>query len=305
MNRRDEDDLSDEQGADVYEDELEDEAENELEQVEEPEDEFEETESETDDQEEEEQEEEAEAQRESISRPKKRKQFTLNGLEITRLLRVKKTQIEMLEDRGYIIPENQLQFKIITFEEFNTRFKNENIENLFVNILSGEYIHSIDRSKLYVYYPIPTPKQLSSSNIQSVLNLITTRNDIRRIIIITIRKPSSELKKQIGNIESKRLHANVKNSIRIQIFLQNELIYNPSKHFLVPKHIILDEEEVNNLSKMINLHNLPLILSSDTQIKYLGGETGQVVKVIRRDINPYSDNIIGISIVYRLVVDAD
>lgn len=307
MNRRDEDDLSDEQGADVYEDELEDESENELED----EAEFEETESETDDQEEEgiedeeQQEEEAEVQRENISRPKKRKEFALNGLEITRLLRVKKTQIEMLEDRGYIIPENQLQFKTITFEEFNTRFKNENIENLFVNILSGEYIHSIDRSKLYVFYPIPTPKQLSSSNIQSVLNLITTRNDIRRIIIITIRKPSSELKKQIGNIESKRLHANVKNSIRIQIFLQNELIYNPSKHFLVPKHIILDEEEVNNLSKMINLHNLPLILSSDTQIKYLGGETGQVVKVIRRDINPYSDNIIGISIVYRLVVDAD
>jgi DNA-directed RNA polymerase I, II, and III subunit RPABC1 len=287
----------------LSEEELEDQLEEELEE-DELEDETEEEDDETEE-EDEMNEEDLENQRESISRPRKKKEFSFNGLEITRLVRVKKTQIEMLEDRGYLIPEDQLQFKNITYEEFDNRFKNENIEKLFTNILSGEYVHSIDGSKLYVFYPVPTPKQLSSSNIQSVLNLLTTRSDLRKIIIITIKKPSSELKKQIGNIESKRLHANVKNSIRIQVFLQNELIYNPSKHFLVPKHIILNEEEVNELTKRVNLQNLPLILSNDQQIKYLGGETGQVVKVIRRDINPYSDNIIGVSIVYRLVIDSD
>lgn len=70
------------------------------------------------------------------------------------------------------------------------------------------------------------------------------------------------------------------------------------KHGLVPKHILLNEQEKGELLKQygITLKQLPRILESDTIIKIIGGKIGDVVKIIRKS------QTAGQSVYYRVVV---
>ncbi len=71
-----------------------------------------------------------------------------------------------------------------------------------------------------------------------------------------------------------------------------------TKHDLVPKHIILNENERNELLKKygIALKQLPRISVSDPVIKILNGNPGDIIKIIRKS------GIAGESIYYRVVV---
>lgn len=70
------------------------------------------------------------------------------------------------------------------------------------------------------------------------------------------------------------------------------------KHKLVPKHILLSEEEKEELLKKygITLRELPRILSSDPMAKVLNAKVGDVIKIIRE--SPTA----GVSEYYRVVV---
>ncbi|MEM7821610.1 MAG: DNA-directed RNA polymerase subunit H [Candidatus Aenigmatarchaeota archaeon] len=70
------------------------------------------------------------------------------------------------------------------------------------------------------------------------------------------------------------------------------------KHDLVPKHILLNEQEKEEVLKKygITLKQLPRILSSDPMVKLLNGKPGDVVKIIRK--SPTAKE----TIYYRVVV---
>ena len=72
-----------------------------------------------------------------------------------------------------------------------------------------------------------------------------------------------------------------------------------TKHELVPKHIILSEEEKKKLLKELNikLSDLPRIKVTDPAIKHLNPKPGDVVKIIRK--SPTA----GEYIYYRVVVE--
>ena len=85
-----------------------------------------------------------------------------------------------------------------------------------------------------------------------------------------------------------------------QVFSITELQFNKTKHFLVPKHeLITEEEKIERIVSQYHLksrNQLPLILKNDPMCKYLYGKPGNLMKIHR--INPTS----GINIVYRTVV---
>ena len=72
-----------------------------------------------------------------------------------------------------------------------------------------------------------------------------------------------------------------------------------TKHYLVPKHIILSEEEKKELSEKykVSLSDLPKIKISDPALKNLNAKPGDIVKIIRN--NPW----IGEEVYYRVVVE--
>ena len=113
---------------------------------------------------------------------------------------------------------------------------------------------------------------------------------IKNIIII--------FKEKINNFNPKNIEE--LSQINLQVFLIKELMFNISKHIMVPKHeVIRDPQEVNELVEMYNLKTklqFPIILKTDPMARYLNVQSGDLVRVTR--ISPTS----GENILYRCCV---
>lgn len=72
--------------------------------------------------------------------------------------------------------------------------------------------------------------------------------------------------------------------MRAEQFKEEDLLVNITKHELVPKHIVLSDEEKKVLLDRYRLREtqLPRIQAIDPVAKYLGLRKGQVVKIIRK-----------------------
>lgn len=219
--------------------------------------------------------------------------------QVTKLLRIKRTQIEMIQDRGYDIGLDK-EYLTMTYIQFYDKFKDFSIYELFSSLSK---IYYNERQTISVFYSIPTNKHLSAADIMPIFESIEKTSNMKKFIVISENSPSPELKKQIANLESKNLYGSLDNSIRIQIFMYNELILNPTKHFLVPKHRIMSEDEVKELLKYVRIEDLARLSDTDIQVRYLGAERLSILEILREDLNPYSDNIIHKSLFYRVVVN--
>ena len=70
------------------------------------------------------------------------------------------------------------------------------------------------------------------------------------------------------------------------------------EHELVPRHILLDEEEAQEVLERyrVKAYQLPHILSTDPAIKAIGAKPGSIIKVVRKSLTA------GEAIVYRYVI---
>lgn len=88
------------------------------------------------------------------------------------------------------------------------------------------------------------------------------------------------------------------NNIIVQIFTEKELAFNITKHFLVPKHELLNENEKRNVINMYKtkLKHFPNILTTDPVSKYYAYVPGDLIKITR------NSPTVGTYISYRIVV---
>jgi DNA-directed RNA polymerase I, II, and III subunit RPABC1 len=112
-----------------------------------------------------------------------------------------------------------------------------------------------------------------------------------------------ENKKNIKIIIVKDIHTRVtkyvyENNKNVDIFLEKELMINLIDHSLVPKHILLTQEQANLVLEtyLLKKRQIPKILASDPVSRYYGVSPGDMFKIIRP-----SDKS-GASVYYRLVV---
>ncbi|KAI9736694.1 MAG: DNA-directed RNA polymerases II 24 kDa polypeptide (RNA polymerase II subunit 5) [Cirrosporium novae-zelandiae] len=70
----------------------------------------------------------------------------------------------------------------------------------------------------------------------------------------------------------------------IEVFREDDLLVNITRHELVPKHVLLSAEEKKALLERYRLKEsqLPRIQVGDPVSKYLGLKRGEIVKIIRR-----------------------
>ena len=178
------------------------------------------------------------------------------------LFKVRETILEMINDRGYIVPESE----IITLEEFIIKYDNKNLD-IYID-------DTIYQQKIYVHFHNEL-KSFSKSDLKNIMSkIISTYGDPDINIILLLRdKENSAVSKEL----MKEMY------IKVEVFLKKRMIFNITRHQFVPKHIILNEEEEKEILEKYNTSKskLPKISKNDPIAKYYGMKPDQICKIIR------------------------
>jgi DNA-directed RNA polymerases I, II, and III subunit RPABC1 len=179
---------------------------------------------------------------------------------------------DMLTDQGKDID----LLNSISKSELETMFRvNENIFQIPVN-----------NSMKIIYY---MNSKFKVQDLRKYIHPIDNEN-IQEILLV--------FREKINNFNAKNIEEF--DNMHLQVFLIKELLFNVSKHNLVPKHeVIRDQDEINKLIQKFNLKSklqFPAILKTDPMAKYLNIYSGQLVKITR--VSPSA----GESIMYRCCV---
>ena len=175
-------------------------------------------------------------------------------------LKSRNTIIEMLTDRGYDVPE----YYKINMEKFTAMYENNNIDI---------YIEGIDKKVFVKFYK--ELKSLGKNDLKTIVSNAreTYTSDDLHIIIVFRDKYSASVGRELLNSYYKN----------VELFLQKNLLFNITKNYLVPTHILLSDNEKENVLKKYNckISQLPKILHTDPVAAYYGMKSGDVCKIIR------------------------
>jgi DNA-directed RNA polymerase subunit H (RpoH/RPB5) len=197
-----------------------------------------------------------------------------------------KTVCEMLNDRKI----DTSYINNITENELNEFIKNnENYIEIKVkeDFLILYYLQKIDSKNIEIINNII----LNFYNNNKTDNTNDNKTEINNIILITKDKIKTNNLKNILNFNLNK---------NIELFTIKELLFNPYRHELVPKHEPITDkktiEHLINLYKLKNIHQFPLLLSKDPICKYLNIPKNSLVKITR------PSKTSGEYIMYRCVV---
>lgn len=202
---------------------------------------------------------------------------------ITRMM-VKKTQLEMVQDRGFKITESEAwilnvdvenkkhikRFKQLEEDEGLNRYYIKGKEKLYVYYADAESL--IDDMKLFV--------QGMSKATQGIL--IIDDNLIKSITKPTYAKKLSEI------------------SLKpYQVFGIKELTFNLTKNIYSPKYEKIDKSTI--IPSLANAKDLPWLFLNDPAVKYYGFPVGSVIRVT--DELLAIDTLLDVNVSYCIVVN--
>ncbi len=127
-----------------------------------------------------------------------------------------------------------------------------------------------------------------SSEFRKLLNVIPEKD----VTIITVSREG------IKTPVKKFLHGYTKKTIYIKDLYYDQFKIDPRKSVMVPKHTICSEDEVKKLmsdGKIESISNCPIIRHTETQVLWIGGKPGQLVKIER-------PTDMGVDLYYRVIV---
>lgn len=184
--------------------------------------------------------------------------------EIKPIFRAYNTMLELLDDRKYDLDDS---YRIDDIFQFYNLLKEKQIE-IFCK-------HKEDTSK-HIYIRFFTEgKNFQKKDLISIVQgaLENTENPNLNIILVLEDKPNSTVLKEMGRNEFKN----------VEIFTLKSLSINITKHSFVPKHVLLNDEE---LKKLLNTYQctksqLPRIDKKDPVACYYGMKPGDVCRIER------------------------
>ena len=190
---------------------------------------------------------------------------------------VRKTVLEMLQDRGNSISEEVL---IVNFEQFSIKYDTDNIDM---------YIDDGNK-KIYVHFNINLNKKFGKSDLVETLKKVvgTYKDENINLILLLREKETSTVTKEL----ERKQYENV------EIFLKKNMMFNITHHRYVPKHIVLNDEEIEETVLKFNTPKIkfPKILKSDPVARYFALKSGMMFKILRNSPE------VGESISYRYCV---
>ncbi len=181
----------------------------------------------------------------------------------------------MLQKRGYVVPEQREiplnKHGLVVREKLSFIAQKQDDEDVSLRV------HFIDDSKLM------------SRDIEAACDK-TTKSGTKHVIIVAEIVVMSHINNQIRTQTSK-------NGMHLEIFSFAELMIDITEHELVPKHIVLSEEEKLAVLKRFctTEAKMPKIKQNDPMAKFYNMQPGQMVQILRK--SPTS----GSSEYYRVV----
>jgi DNA-directed RNA polymerase I, II, and III subunit RPABC1 len=178
--------------------------------------------------------------------------------------RVRKTSMEMLEDRGYEVSEED---KNMSYEDFTNRLEE--------NAIQLVAIHRNNPIKMAYVTFILDSKSFSKKDLVALKALMDEKYPTNEMTVIIVQdKQTPQIAKELLNDEYKLY----------EIFSMKNLMFNITHHEIVPKHILLNQEEVEIMLKQYQTTRaqLPKLLTTDPVAKYYGMKAGDVCKIIRQ-----------------------
>lgn len=160
------------------------------------------------------------------------------------MLMVFRTQLEMVEARGFVVPNElkAVQSETYSVLKFTSKFVNEN--GGWSN-LNHSYKHKTNDSYLLYFYafdPIP-----SVNDIRAFISFVALYKENKVNVACAVLV--SEQPMAMANIRLLKLKNITDPSTLYQTYIYDELFFNPTRHVLVPKHRLLSSEEQDELYK--------------------------------------------------------
>ncbi|KAH0570263.1 RNA polymerase II subunit Rpb5a [Spironucleus salmonicida] len=193
--------------------------------------------------------------------------------------KIRQTCCEMLADRGYILKNDAFasfqELSVQPFFEFEQKYASQPTNW----VLYGEHLTRVskntsDKTPESIYLQcIP---DLKSQTLDDVLNQMREKLYDRIIIVSFTGLPKKPLQEKL-DIQSNA------SKVIAEVFSHDRLIFNITKHFLVPKHTLLTETEKLQILKTykVSEDQLPVIEKTDPVARYLGLDQRNVVMITR------------------------
>ena len=162
--------------------------------------------------------------------------------------------LEMLKDRGYTEVE----------EDYDGLVGSNNSRG-FDDII----VSFVDQEKVSVEIVRQIAKMVQDDN-------------FTRCMLVFINQPSPQVKTFLNDSEL---------NINVELFGKFDLGFNVTKHILVPKHTLLQDDERKAIGKLYGFKNIPQIKLNDPLSKYYGAKRGDIFHITRK-----------IGMTYRIVV---
>jgi DNA-directed RNA polymerase subunit H (RpoH/RPB5) len=199
--------------------------------------------------------------------------------------------LDMLEKRGYNIDN----YNSFTEKEIDTLFEQINSKVSTspdlgpLDILVERDIPDCVKDKCLIKYRLDEKFKKSKTLEQQIIDIF--KNNLDKddtVIIMNINKIPFKKTKKESNVESfiDDIYSNFK--YFVQIYGIENLLFNVSNHYIVPKHEIIYENEIKEVSEKYNINNLdnlPTIRREDPQAKYIGAKPGDIIKITRPSIS--------------------
>lgn len=184
---------------------------------------------------------------------------------VTRAYRVRKTCLEMLNDRGYLVVQADLN---ATRDSFADHYS-EDPKKDDLTILAPKQDDPTDQ--IFVFF--------CEDGKVGVQQIKTFADRMRNEVVIRAIMVSQAALTPFAKQCVSELHG----KYHIEPFLEQELLVNITKHVLVPKHEVLTKEQKQQLLTRYKVKDsqLPRIQLADPVAKYYGMQRGQVVRIVR------------------------
>lgn len=238
----------------------------------------------------------------------------INHSTAANLLKVKKTQLEMIRDRGGDITSEE---GLLTFESDNDEHVNNfiNIYQAYVTAQKIPFRRALNRiytlksgARILVYYASPESgtSKLGVGPLKEVLGEAKKIEQLQTLIVITEVDLSPDAYKAILDVKI----------YFIQHFYDDNLKYNLTKHKFVPQHRALSDEEARDFLTRNGLKpgQLPILKFvdpltrltdkdrkriTDPVISYYGFRPGQIIEIHR--VNFITETLAERQTVYKIV----